>query len=154
MKTRTLLFALAVCFAGAVAGFAQSPQMGTWKLNEVKSWIPAGFPKNTRIVYEAAGDKVKVSTDGMSRDGKATHTEWTGKFDGKDYPVSGDPILDTRAYKMVDDHTLTMINKKGDKVVSSGRIVVATDGKTRKVTLNGTDADGKKASGVTVYDKQ
>ena len=29
---------------------------------------------------------VKVSTDGINADGKPFHTEWTGKFDGKDYP--------------------------------------------------------------------
>jgi hypothetical protein len=154
MKARTSLLSLALLFAGAATGFAQGPLMGTWKLNEGKSKIPAGFPKNTSVVYEAAGDNVKISTDGIERDGKPTHTEWTGKFDGKDYPVTGDPTLDTRSYTTVDDRTLTMINKKGGKVETSGRITVARDGKTRKVTLKGTGADGKKASGVALYDKQ
>jgi hypothetical protein len=39
--------------------FAQSPAMGAWKLNEAKSKIPAGAPKNTTVVYEAAGDNAK-----------------------------------------------------------------------------------------------
>ena len=42
----------------------------------------------------AAGDSVKVTTDGTDRDGKPVHGEWTGKFDGKDYPVTGDPTTD------------------------------------------------------------
>jgi hypothetical protein len=154
MKTRTALLSLTLLVAGATAGFAQSPLMGTWKLNEAKSKIPVGFPKNTSVVYVAAGDSVKISTDGLERDGKPTHTEWTGKFDGKDYPVVGDPTLDTRSYMTVDDHTLTMINKKGGKVMTNGEIEVARDGKTRKVILHGTDADGKKATGVALYDKQ
>jgi len=28
--------------------------------------------------------KVKITTDGIDADGKPAHSEWTGKFDGKD----------------------------------------------------------------------
>jgi hypothetical protein len=35
--------------------------MGTWKLNEAKSKIPAGATKNHTVVYEAAGDSIKVT---------------------------------------------------------------------------------------------
>jgi len=91
------------------------------------------------------------SNDG---DGKPSHGVWTGKFDGKDYPVTGDPSTDTRSYKKVDDHTLTFINKKGDKVTISGRGVVSADGKTRTVTITGTDSKGTKFTTTAVYDKQ
>jgi hypothetical protein len=109
--------------------------IGTWKLNEAKSKIGAGSPKNTTVIYEAAGDSVKVTTDGTDGDGKPSHSEWTGKYDGKDYPVTGDPNTDTRSYKKVNDHTLAFTNKKGDKVTISGRGVVSADGKTRTVTI-------------------
>jgi hypothetical protein len=106
------------------------------------------------VVYSAAGDSIKVAIDEVGADGKAAHNEWTGKFDGKDYPVTGDPTADTRAYKKVDDHTLTYTNKKGGKVVLAGRVVVAADGKSRTVTFNGKDAAGKKITSTAVYDKQ
>jgi hypothetical protein len=154
MKTRTALLSLALLVAGTAAGFAQSPQMGTWKMNEAKSQIPAGTVKNSTVVYSGEGDKVKVTTDGTDGSGKPSHTEWVGKFDGKDYPVASDPAIDSRSYKMVDDHTLAMSNKKGGKVVSTGRVVVSADGKTRTLNLNGTDADGKKVSSMAMYDKQ
>jgi hypothetical protein len=153
MKTRTALLTMVLCFAG-ITCFAQSPQMGTWKLNEAKSKIPAGAVKNSTVVYSAEGDNVKVTTDGTDADGKPSHTEWVGKFDGKDYPVASDPALDSRSYKKINDHTLTIENKKGDKVVSTGRIVVSADGKTRTLSLNATDSAGKKVSSVGVYDKQ
>jgi hypothetical protein len=35
-----------------------------------------------------------------------------------------------------------------------GRIVVSNDGKTRTVTTNLTDAQGKKVTNVALYDKQ
>jgi hypothetical protein len=154
MKTRTILLTLLVFFIGAAVCFAADPQMGTWKLNEAKSKIGAGSPKLTTVVYAAAGDSVKVTVDGTDSDGKPLHNEWTGKYDGKDYPVTGDPNTDTRSYKKVNDHTLTFTNKKGDKVTISGRGVVSTDGKTRTVTITGTDSKGKKFTSTAVYDKQ
>src|SRR5437763_16272817 len=49
------------------------------------------------VGYEAAGDSVKVTVDGVDGDGKPAHNEWTGKFDGKDYSVTGDPNADMRS---------------------------------------------------------
>jgi len=154
MKVRNLICTLALCFAGIAVCFAQNPNMGTWKLDEAKSKIPAGFMKNTTVVYEASGDSVKVTTDGTGRDGQPLHTEWTGKFDGKDYPLTGDPTADARSYTKVDDHTMTPANKKDGKPTTSGRIVVSADGKTRTLHVTGTDANGKKVTSNAVYDKQ
>ena len=154
MKTRSIVLAVVVCFVGLSLSFAQNPQMGTWKLNEAKSKIPAGMMKNTTVTYTAEGDNVKVTTDGTSGDGSAVQTEWTGKFDGKDYPLTGDLTADTRSYTKVNDHTLTLENKKGGSVVTSGRIVVSADGKTRTLTVSGKNAEGKKVTSKAIYDKQ
>ena len=154
MKTRTLVLALAVCFVGAAVCFASDVQVGTWKLNEAKSKLAPGITKNSTVVYEAAGDDVKVTVDGTDKDGKAAHNERAGKVDGKDYPVTGDPNSDTRSLKKVDDHSLQLTAKKGGKVTLSGQIVVSADGKTRTVTTSGTDPAGKKFKNVSVYDRQ
>jgi len=154
MKTRSIVLAVVVCFVGLSLSFAQNPQMGTWKLNEAKSKIPAGMMKNTTVTYTAEGDNVKVTTDGTSGDGSAVQTEWTGKFDGKDYPLTGDPNADTRSYTRVNDHTLTLENKKGGTVTTSARIVVSADGKTRTLTVSGKNAEGKKVTSKAIYDKQ
>jgi hypothetical protein len=128
--------------------------MGTWKLDEAKSKTPAGLPKNSTVIYAADGDNIKVTTDGTGGDGKPTHTEWTGKFDGKDYPLTGDATADSRSYKMIDEHTLDLTNKKGGKVTTSGKVEVSRDGKTRTLHLTATDPSGKKVSGVSMYNKQ
>jgi hypothetical protein len=154
MKTRTVVLSLAMCFVAVAVCYASDVQMGTWKLNEAESKIGAGAPKNTTVVYEAAGDNVKVTVDGTNADGTPGHSEWTGKFDGKDYPVTGDPTADTRSYKQVNDHTLALTNKKGGKVTTSGKIVVSADGKSRTVTASGTNSEGKKIKSTSVYDKQ
>ena len=154
MKTRSVVLTLTVCLVGLAASLAQSPHMGTWKLNEAKSKIPAGVQKNTMVTYAAAGDSVKVTTDGVDGAGKASHTDWTGKFDGKDYPLTGDPSADARSYKMVNDHTLTVEQKKAGKVVTNGEIVISADGKSRVLTIKGKDAAGKEVSSSAAYDKQ
>ncbi len=153
MNARKSALTLALCLAGVVVCHASDPNMGTWKLNEAKSKFSAGATKNSTVVYSPAGDMVKVTTDGMTGDGKPTQTEWTGKFDGKDYPLAGDPSS-TRAYTKVDDQTMKLVNKKDGKVTSSGRIVVAPGGKSRTVTITGTTPDGKKMNSTAVYDKQ
>jgi hypothetical protein len=149
------LCALAFCCLIVALGFAaDDPQMGTWKLNKAKSKGTPGTAVNHTVVYEATDDSIKVTVDGNGPDGKPTHNEWTGKFDGKDYPVTGDSATDMRSYKRVDDHTLDLAAKKDGKTVMSGRIVVSKDGKSRTITVNGTMPDGKKYKNVGVYDKQ
>jgi hypothetical protein len=155
MKTKTLAVTLALFFAAGTVCFAGDAWMGTWKLNEAKSKFAPGTPKNTMVVYkEAMGGKVKITADGIDADGKPVHGEWTGKFDGKAYPVKGDPASDARAYKKVDDHTLAFTVMKDKKVTVNGRVVLAADGKSRTVTTSGTTAKGKKFKNTAVFDKQ
>lgn len=155
MKTQIIGLTLALSFfAGATCFAADDPQIGTWKLNEAKSKLTRDAGKNTTVVYEVTGDQVKVVIDGTDKDGKPTHNEWTGKFDGKDYAVTGDPKSDMRAYKKTDDHTLAFTVKKDGKTTATGRIVVAADGKSRMVTAKGADEEGKKSKDKAAYDKQ
>ena len=154
MRTRTILLTLAVCFVGAAAALAADANVGTWKLNSAKSKFTPGTPKNDTVIVEVAGDNMKVTVDGTDGEGKPAHNVWTGKFDGKDYSVTGDPASDMRSYTKVNDRALTLTLKKDGKVTTTGRIVVSADGKSRTVTTTGTDPHGKKVSGTAVYDKQ
>jgi hypothetical protein len=153
MKAKTIALTISLVFVSVALGFQNNPQMGTWKLNEAKSKF-AGKARNNTVVYEAAGDQTKVTVDGVDENGGAVHNEWTGKFDGKDYPVTGDTNADTRSYRRIGKNTLALTNKKGGKATLTGRIVVSNDGKTRTVTTTARDAHGKKVTNVAVYDKQ
>jgi hypothetical protein len=154
VKVRMIAVCLVLCFAGAVFCLAQDAALGSWKLDEAKSKFSPGAPKSTMVTYEGAGDSIKVTIEGTSFDGKPTHTEWTGKFDGKDYPVTGDPNQTARSYTKVNAHTMKFKVMSGDKVALSGTIAIAADGKSRTVTASGMSASGKKLSYTAVYDKQ
>ena len=154
MKARTILVSLAVFFGGFALCLAADANLGTWKLNEAKSKMAPGATKNHTVVYAAEGDSVKITVDGVSGDGKPTHSDWTGKYDGKDYPVTGDPNSDARSYKRVDDRTLDFAVKKDGKTTLTGRVAVSADGKSRTVTTTSTDSSGKKVTSSAFYDKQ
>lgn len=153
MKTKTVGLTVAFCFLGVAAGFAADPHMGTWKLNEAKSKITPGTMKMTTVTFKKMSGNVNLTSDGVGPDGKPIHVEWSGKFDGKDYPVSGDPNGETRSYMKVDDRTLHVTVKKNGKVTATAHTVVSADGKSRTATVNGTTAKGKKFKNVAVYDK-
>ena len=154
MKTRTIALTMALCFIAAAVCLASDVQMGTWKLNEAKSKFAAGVTKNQTVVYQAAGDQIKVTIDGTTADGKSVRIEWTGKFDGKFYPLTGDPNNDERSYKKIDARTMESSSKKGGKAIGIARIVVAPDGKSRTVTSTTTNAMGEKITSVAVFDKE
>src|SRR5438067_12603254 len=102
MKARTTVLTLAMCLVAVAVCFAVDSFTGTWQLNEGKSKLGAGVPKNSTVVYEAAGDNVKITVEGTDSEGQATHKEWTGKFDGGDYQVYGVASSYLRWYKTVD----------------------------------------------------
>src|ERR1700731_1454930 len=98
MRTKTIGLTLALSVAAAAMCFANNPTLGTGKLNESKSTFGDGAGKSTLVVWEKVPGQNKCTVDGTDADGKKTHSEWTGKLDGKDYPVTGDAQADTRSF--------------------------------------------------------
>jgi len=154
MRKITMTPGAALCMTALVLGFADDPNVGTWKINEAKSKVVAGMAKNTTVVYTAVGDSYKCVVDGVDAAGKPSHNEWTGKFDGKDYPVTGDPTADTRSLKMVKPGHYVLANKKDGKVVVEGTVDFSADLQTRTLVTHATDASGKKMTATAVYERQ
>ena len=141
---------------GSQSALAQSdPFLGTWVLNPAKSkYQPGPPPKEQTNVYEAAGQGVKVTTKGTDAAGKPTMTSYTASYDGKDYPVTGNPDWDMTSLKRVNPNTVEFTRKKAGKVVQTGSQVISADGKTRTITTTGVNAQGQKISNIAVYEKK
>ena len=154
MNLKKMVFTSVFCLTALAVTFAADPNVGTWKLNEAKSKIASGSPKNLTVVYTAVGDNYKCVVDGVDGAGKPAHNEWTGKFDGKDYPVTGDSTADARAVKMVGAGRYEISNSKGGKVVLTGTVEFSADTKTRTLTTHMTDAAGKKVTSIALYERQ
>src|SRR2546423_5190250 len=153
IKTRIAVLAAALSFTVAAACFAANPHMGTWKLNEAKSKLVPGMGKNTTVTYAEQKDKIKITVEGVDKDGKPTHSVWVGQFDGKAYPVKGNLPYNSVAYKVVNDRTNDITAMKDGKIGWNGRITVSADGKSRTVTINGKAAQGEKFNANAVYCK-
>ena len=144
-------------FALAVLTTAQSkdPFVGTWRLNAAKSkYTPGPVPKSVTSTYESAGKGYKISVRNEPATGPVQEYSYTTNLDGADSPVTGNnPNADTIAIKRIDANTLETVNKKGGKVTTTQRNVVAADGKTRTVTTTGTDGQGQRVNNVGVFEK-
>ena len=154
---------LVVMTAAAILAAQKSdPLTGTWKLNLAKSkYSPANLaPKSGTTKFEVSQDGIKTVTDGVDSQGRVTHTDYTAKFDGKDYPWKGtiagkpNPDQDAVAWKKIDDYTYELVNKLKGQVLTTQRTVVSRDGKTRTNTLTGKNAQGQTINNTTVFEKQ
>ena len=91
--TRQSLEVVAIVLAcAAIAIAADNPFVGTWKLNLAKSKYASGpAPKGETWKIEAQDNGQKDTFDGIDANGKPYHVQASPKYDGKDYPVAGDP---------------------------------------------------------------
>jgi hypothetical protein len=155
-RVTTIVAAAVLAVAMFAAAQSNDPFVGTWRLNVAKSKYTTGpVPKSITSTYEAAGQGYKVSVKNEPAAGPVLQYFYATNLDGKDSPVTGNnPNADMVAARRIDGHTLEIVNKKGGKVTTTQRNVVAADGKTRTVTTTGTDAQGQKVNTVAVFEKQ
>ncbi len=155
---RTLAFGAVLALGFPVMGLwaqAADPASGTWELNLAKSkFSPGPPPKSLTRTFEVTGADVKYTLKGIDAEGKPTLVQFTAKYDGKDYPVTGSPDFDAISLKRVDAVTTDATLKKGGKVVQTSTRVVSKDGKTLTLTVKGTNAKGQTVNNVTVFDKR
>ena len=147
---------LVVVLTGTTFAQPGSSNLGTWKLNLAKSTFPPGTaPKSAIFTNVVAGAGITSTSDSVSADGTARHSEYTMVYDGKDQPLTGNsPNGDVVAGTRVDANTLTFIYKKGGQVNVTTTNVASSDGKTYTITSKSTNAQGLTVTNVAVYDKQ
>ena len=138
---------LAVCvittFPSHALAQGPNPLIGTWTLNIAKSnFSPGPPPKSSTRTYTQNGDGLKFVTAGVNADGSAGKNSWAAHFDGKDYPMVGNPNADMVTITMVGASTMDFTSKKGGKVTSTSRLTVSKDGKTMTRWTGGTNNAG------------
>jgi hypothetical protein len=154
---------LAAGLLGVLIGVAQvalaqssNSEVGTWKLNVAKSkFSPGAALKSGTLKIEAAGAGTKNTVDTVNDDGTVRHYQFTGNYDGKDNPVTGNSANgDMIARTRINATTTKQVNKKGGKITVTQTIVMSSVGKTRTLTGTGTNALGQTVHNVTVWEKQ
>src|SRR5881397_2643152 len=94
MKPKTILIrinlAVAMLLAVTLPAQGQESLFGTLKMNAAKSkYSPSPVPKSNIAKWEASDGGAKLTVDVEPATGEAQHWESSGKFDGKDNPITG-----------------------------------------------------------------
>lgn len=146
-----------VCLFVAVSGvIAQAPDpfLGTWKLNTAKStFTPGPAPQSGSVTFSAAATGFKGVIAGVNGKGEQTRWEYTGSYDGKDYPMTGNPDGDMISVKRVNANTVETTFKKAGKPTVTNTRTLSSDGKTMTVTTKGTNAQGQAVNNMQVFEK-
>jgi hypothetical protein len=162
-KTFPIVWAILWLACPILLAQTEDTHVGTWKLNQAKSKSvnpnakPQQVPATLRITAVENGHH--FVSDFVNANGQKVHTEYTAKYDGKDYPrtitTDGKPVKSTISIRKVDNYTYehTMKNAEG-RVITLQRSVVSKDGKTRTNYITGINAAGEKsAESVAVYER-
>jgi hypothetical protein len=160
---KRVMIVLAILIFGAVAARpllaqADSPFIGTWKLNVEKSKSD-GVPlaKSLTRSITADGSGLKYSYDGVAADGSAISYSFSSNFDGKAAAVTGSGMpggADSITLKRISSNKTAATLTKDGKEIAKSEAEVSKDGKVATVKAKGKTADGKEFSTVSVFDKQ
>ena len=152
---KTIVLAVAVLASSVGVFSADDPMMGTWKLNIAKSQLgPPPLPQSIIRKHIPVPGGVKVVQDRVDAQGKASTGEFTVGFDGKDYPISGDPFVDRLSLKRVSPYRVDGIGKKNDKTATTFVWQVSKDGKTLTYTTKRLYPPERVATIIQILEKQ
>lgn len=147
---------LAIVLATAVALSAQTAAAtmpdaklwnGTWHLDAAKSKFgAAGTEQSETRTYDYSGGKLTMKSSSKNGAGKEMNFSYSAGFDGKWYPMTGNPNADSIMLTAVSGRELNASSRLHGKVTVQSTATVSVDGKhlTLKrtyVTMKGTPAE-------------
>ena len=151
-------------FSRTVRAEEQAPWFGTWQqVPPDKKWFdPWPYQKVTLRIEPLAvsgfsrteDDGLRVVYDMVRRRGGITHMEWTGRFDGRDYPVQGVDYVLTNAYRQLSDRSYEIVLKVDGRMAAIATTVVAPDGRTLTVDTREQDTHGRPVSTTATYHRR
>ncbi len=148
-----VVLAVAVMSPGGSAQ-AADPFMGTWRLNVAKStFSPGPAPKSGSVTFTAAGAGFTAAIGGVGMKDEKTQWGYTGNYDGKDYPLKGNPDGDMISVRRINANTVETTVKRAGKPTVINTRTVSADGKTMTVTTKGTNAQGQTVHNVQLFEK-
>ena len=157
MSPWKIILAMAVLINPAGLSAADDLFVGAWKLNVAKSrYNPGPLPKSSSNTYEpvpGGGLKIKVST--ITAPGTPRSFERIERYDGKPYPVHGEPGgADAVSTKRVDPYTIEVVSYYQGKVMSRLTRKISKDGKTMTSTSQGTNPQGQPFEEFRFFERQ
>jgi hypothetical protein len=150
-----LLLLFGIVGLASLASAQSAPHIGRWVLNTGRSVYSPGPPPRSQVrTYSTEDGALKGVIETVQPLGTTTKAEYVARFDGKDYPITGNADVDTIALTRVDEWTFDATMKRRGTVMTTVRNAVSKDGRTMTVTSKGTNARGQPTSSVAVLTKQ
>lgn len=144
-----------VCSAVVQAQAHREPLEGTWLLDVGKSrFMPLPGPKGQMRTYALTDGLEKMTSRGISGDGKSTFVRYEARYDGKDYDIIGSSGGNRISLKRLDRLTTQSTQKRGGKPVIVATRRVSNDEKTLTVETHGTLPDGRTLDATMVFQRK
>jgi hypothetical protein len=143
--------------AFAVADKNREFAVETWKQDRNPETAPSAVVSapNVEIAkVEIKDNGINLVLELVASKGSVVRVKYAGKYDGKDYPVTGLPDFDTISLSKTDGYTIDCLYKKGGKAVKNERIILFKDGMRATVFHIGKEWSGLDATVVSVWDRQ
>ena len=80
--------------------------------------------------------------------------EWSGRLDGKDYPVQGVDYVLTNAYRRLSDKSYEIVVRVDGQAAAVATAIVSADGRTLNVETKERDAKGQTFTTTARYHRQ
>ena len=147
-----VVLGLMLLMASAPDAQDRAPWFGTWRLDPARGTQRTSSPyKRVTLSIAPHDDGLRVSYDMIGTRGGVTHREWTGRLDGRDYPMQGVDYVMTNAYRLVTDRSYEIAVKMEGNAVATAIATVSPDGSTLTVVTRERDARGQRTESTAVY---
>jgi hypothetical protein len=130
------------------------PFTGAWNLCPERSKLSTPLPRKWAQRIEATAEEIEVQENIVSPHGAESLLSVRAKFDGRDYPVQGSPIVETIAYTRTNRNSISGIGKKDGAVSLTETAAVDSEGRTLTLSYSIHLGAEVVASGVAVFEKQ
>ena len=133
-----------------------APWFGTWLWDPSQSSSGTSAQRYKRITLkiEPWKDGLRVIYDMVGTRGGVNHIEWSGRLDGKDYPVQGVDYVLTNAYSLRSTNAYSITVKVDGRPGATAEVTVSADGETLTSITSERDPQGKDVQSTSVYTRQ
>jgi opacity protein-like surface antigen len=108
---------------------------GTWHLNTAKSKFASGSKEQSETrTYTVAGNKMTMKSSSKDMSGKALNFSYSAGWDGKAYPMVGNPNADSISLTAVSGREIKADSKLHGKQTVHSTAAVSADGKHLTLT--------------------
>jgi hypothetical protein len=131
------IFAAAALFAQAAIAAPPDAKLwnGTWHLNLAKSKFDASSKEQSETrTYDFSGGKLSMKSTSKDGAGKEMTFSYSAGFDGKAYPMVGNPNADSISLTAVSGHEIKASSSNHGKLTVESSATVSPDGKHLTLT--------------------